>query len=237
MLWMMLGVFSLIGLSKKRINGAELLPLIAFSWAALVARRNFGPFAIIAAPIFSKYLANLMDTWLNVAKEKIKWVDIFLDKSNQSNKELKPGFKNLINLVLISLLLVGVGWKIIDVNDKEFIQRAEREIFPVDAVEWLESSGITGNLFNDYNWGGYLIWHLRDTPVFVDGRTDLFGDEILAEWQQVLQGENGWQEVLLREDISAILLRNERRYTSHFLEEGWVKVFEDDLSILLIAGK
>ena len=61
MLWMLLGVFSLIGLSKKRIDGAQLLPLIVFSWAALVARRNFGPFAIIAAPIFSKYLASLIE--------------------------------------------------------------------------------------------------------------------------------------------------------------------------------
>jgi len=237
MLWMLLGVFSLIGLSKKRIDGAELLPLMVFSWAALVARRNFGPFAIIAAPIFSKYLANLIDNWLNAAKEKIKWVDNFLDKSNQSNKELNPGLKNLINLVLISLLLVGVGWKIFDVNDKEFVQQAEKKLFPVAAVDWLETSEIKGNMFNDYNWGGYLIWHLRDNPVFVDGRTDLFGDEILNEWQLILQGANGWQEVLLRENISAILIRNENQKNRHFLEQGWVEVYEDDLAVLLINGR
>jgi len=237
MLWMMLGVFGLIGLSKKRISGAELMPLIAFSWAALTARRNFGPFAIIAAPIISKYLTSLIDDWLFVAKEKFNWIDNLLERSSQSNKNLKPGFKNLINLFLISLLLAGVGWKILNGNEKEFVQEAEKEVFPVDAVYWLENAEIEGNLFNDYNWGGYLIWHLRDKPVFVDGRTDLFGDEILNEWQQVRRGENGWQEVIIREDISAILLKNEKMYTRHFLEEGWVKVFEDDLSIVLIAGK
>ncbi|HDD60967.1 MAG TPA: hypothetical protein ENF22_00365, partial [Chloroflexi bacterium] len=159
MLWMLLGVFSLIGLSKNNIDGSELVPLVAFSWAAMVARRNFGPFAIVAAPIFSKYLASLIDDWLSVASQKYMWVEKFLERSSQSNVELRPGLKNLINLVLISLLLVGAGWKVINVNEKEFIHQVEREFFPVDAVEYLESSEITGNMFNEYNWGGYLIWN------------------------------------------------------------------------------
>ena len=80
MLWMLLGVFSLIGLSKNSIDGAELIPLVAFSWAALVARRNFGPFAIIAAPIFSKYLASLIDDWLSIASQKYMWVKKLLER-------------------------------------------------------------------------------------------------------------------------------------------------------------
>ena len=31
-------------------------------------------------------------------------------------------------------------------------------------------------MFNSYNWGGYLMFALPDMPVFVDGRTDLYGD-------------------------------------------------------------
>ncbi|MGD0886112.1 MAG: hypothetical protein ABSA46_14805 [Thermodesulfovibrionales bacterium] len=40
-----------------------------------------------------------------------------------------------------------------------------------EAVNFLKSNGMTGNLFNDYNQGGYLIWGL--TPEFkiaIDGR-------------------------------------------------------------------
>jgi hypothetical protein len=233
MLWMLLGVFGLIGLSRKSIDGAELLPLIAFSWAALIARRNFGPFAIIAAPIFSKYLTSLIDNWINTAKEKIKWIEKFLDKSSQSNEELKPGFKNLINLVLISLLLVGVGWKIIDVNDKEFVQQAEEKFFPIAAVDWLETSELKGNMFNDYNWGGYLIWHLRDTPVFVDGRTDLFGDEILNDYINVFSGQFELGEFIEKYEIDFLLVKP-GLIPVDIVENSDLKIgFEDDVSVII----
>ena len=71
MLWLLLGVFALIALSKKTLSGMELVPLLAFSWLALTARRNFGPFAIIAAPIFAKYLDDLILVWLDSCKRKI----------------------------------------------------------------------------------------------------------------------------------------------------------------------
>ena len=233
MLWMLLGVFSLIGLSKKNIDGTELVPLIAFSWAALVARRNFGPFAIIAAPIFSKYLASLIDDWLNVATEKFPWVNKILEQSRQNNKDLKPGFKNMINLMLIGLLLVGVGWKIADVNEREFIHQAERDVFPVDAVEWMDDSEISGNVLNDYNWGGYLIWHLRDRPVFVDGRTDLFGDEILNDYLSVMSLQPSWPEILDEYQINSVLVKSDSDIARALQNTNWQIEYQDDISVIL----
>jgi hypothetical protein len=206
MLWMLLGVFSLIGLSDKRIDGAELIPLVVFSWAALTARRNFGPFAIVAAPVFSKYFAGFIDGWLGIAKQKIEWVNRIVVKTSRSNSELKPIFKNLINLTMISLLLIGVGWKIASVNERNFVLQAERDIFPVDAVEWLRDSGITGKMFNEYNWGGYLTWHFRDMQVFVDGRTDLYGDDILEDYINLIAGKTNWVDVIDKYNLSILLV-------------------------------
>jgi hypothetical protein len=233
MLWMMLGVFSLIGLSKKSIDGAELIPLIAFSWAALIARRNFGPFAIIAAPIFSKYLAALIDDWLSRAKQQIPWVDRILENSKQNNKELKPGFKNLINLVIISLLVTGVCWKIIDVNNTEFVLEAEKDLFPVDAVAWLERSDIKGNMLNDYNWGGYLIWNLRDNPVFVDGRTDLFGDEILKDYLSVMSQQKGWEVILDEYQIVSVLVPEDSDIAKALRNANWEIIFQDSKAVII----
>lgn len=234
MLWMMLGAFSLIGLSKKRIDGAELMPLIVFSWAALVARRNFGPFAIVAAPIVSKYLDRLLDDWLIIGRQRLMWIEELLTKANQSNKELKPWVKNSINLILIALLLVVVGWKLADVNRSEFVLEAERKIYPVDAVNWLEDSGITGKIFNDYNWGGYLIWHLRDHPVFVDGRTDLYGDEILKDYMNVISGKVEWTEMIEFYDIDILLIPPEMASADLIENSGFHIVYEDDTSVIFV---
>ena len=233
MLWMLLGVFSLIGLSKNRIDGAELVPLVAFSWAAMVARRNFGPFAIIAAPIFSKYLASLIDDWLSVATMKFPRVNSFLERSTQNNRDLKPGIKNFLNLTLIGLLLVGAGWKIANVNEREFVLQAERGVFPVDAVEWLKSSGITGNMFNDYNWGGYLIWHMRETPIFVDGRTDLFGDEILDDYLNIMDQDLRWGEVFEKYEIDFMLICTDSVPVDLIERQGLRIEYIDDMSVII----
>src|SRR5262249_1369647 len=47
--------------------------------------------------------------------------------------------------------------------------KAEREQSPRDP--WYD-----GPLFNDLDWGGYLIWALPELPVSIDGRMNLHGD-------------------------------------------------------------
>ena len=51
---------------------------------------------------------------------------------------------------------------------------------PVDAVAFINNHHLSGNMLNDYVYGGYLIWAAPEHPVFVDGRADVF------EWTGVL---------------------------------------------------
>ena len=53
-------------------------------------------------------------------------------------------------------------------------------------------------MLNSYNWGGYFDWKLRDYPVFLDSRADLFGDEIIGQWLDVMNAREGWQGILDR---------------------------------------
>lgn len=46
--------------------------------------------------------------------------------------------------------------------------------FPDKALPFLAGFHPQGNVLNEYTWGGYLIWHKRDLPVFVDSRVDIF---------------------------------------------------------------
>jgi hypothetical protein len=47
--------------------------------------------------------------------------------------------------------------------------------FPTDsAKEYLRAFHPDGNVFNEYLWGGYLIWNARQIPVFIDSRVDIF---------------------------------------------------------------
>ena len=52
-------------------------------------------------------------------------------------------------------------------------------ITPSNALAAFQATGVRGRVLNSYAFGGYLIF--RGVPVFVDGRSDMFGDEFLSE--------------------------------------------------------
>jgi hypothetical protein len=54
-----------------------------------------------------------------------------------------------------------------------------RRLYPVDAVSYIEEHRPPGPLFNTFNWGGFLVAALPDYPVSIDGRNDMYGDDLL----------------------------------------------------------
>lgn len=48
------------------------------------------------------------------------------------------------------------------------------DAFPDKALPFLAGFHPQGNVLNEYTWGGWLIWHKRDLPVFIDPRADIF---------------------------------------------------------------
>jgi hypothetical protein len=50
--------------------------------------------------------------------------------------------------------------------------------YPVDASHFLRRNPQPGPLYNNLNWGGFLMWYMPDHPVAIDGRNDLYGDDL-----------------------------------------------------------
>ena len=58
------------------------------------------------------------------------------------------------------------------------LDRAISANYPVNAINFLRRSSFSGPLYNNLNWGGFLMWYLPELPVAIDGRNDLYGDEL-----------------------------------------------------------
>jgi hypothetical protein len=78
-------------------------------------------------------------------------------------------------------------------------QTSERDLqsivekkYPAHAVKYVEANRLPGPLFNDYDWGGYLLWSLPRVPVIIDGRLNLYGDQRLEQSIKTWQGRPGW---------------------------------------------
>lgn len=120
-----------------------------------------------------------------------------------------------------------------------FVDKYLKEFFLVDAIQWIKDNNPDGELFNEYNWGGYLTWELRDYPVFVDGRTDLYDDEVLMEYQEIQAGRGGWEETLKEYGVKVLHVEvNSEHAHSHLCNERWRWAYVDDKAVVFVrVGK
>jgi hypothetical protein len=108
---------------------------------------------------------------------------------------------------------------------------------PVDAVRHIQAHAYPGPLYNDFNWGGYLIWALRQ-PVSIDGRAAFYGDAAIDRSLATWGGETGWASdpqlsaagTVIGWDGSPLvqLLRTDARFKL---------VYEDDLATVFTRKK
>jgi len=87
-------------------------------------------------------------------------------------------------------LAMWLGFWTMQVNNAQLSSKLA-EGLPVRAVEVVKENGWSGPLYNDYNWGGYLIWALR-MPVNIDGRQNVYGDERIDHSVSTWTGQPDW---------------------------------------------
>jgi hypothetical protein len=82
--------------------------------------------------------------------------------------------KPLINLAIIAAIVCLMATHI--PSEQELRRQSDTGDlgYPAGAVAYLREHPAQGAVFNDFNWGGYLIWNLPGQPVFIDTRTDVF---------------------------------------------------------------
>jgi hypothetical protein len=76
-------------------------------------------------------------------------------------------------------------------SDQRALDAELATALPVHAVEAIQAQGYSGPVYNDYNWGGYLMWSLR-MPVSIDGRASFYGDTVIDRSVATWNAEPDW---------------------------------------------
>jgi hypothetical protein len=123
------------------------------------------------------------------------------------------------------------------VTNPVLVDYFERRTFPVAAVSWVDANRPPGNLFNAYNWGGYLLWNLPQYPVFVDGRTDLYNDQLLEEYLRIVAGGTDALGLLDAHSVNLVLVEAGSAL-GRLLEASpdWQRPFGDDLAAVFVRN-
>lgn len=115
--------------------------------------------------------------------------------------------------------------------------------FPEIAANRLANLHTQGALLNDYNDGGFLIWRLYpEWPVTMDSRVEVYGPELVEQYEQVWSGASNWPDILRQWQVEAILGRIEitRTLPKHNLyhelaaSPDWALVYWDENSQLFL---
>ena len=75
------------------------------------------------------------------------------------------------------------------------------------AADHLAAGKRGGRIFTRFAWGEYLGWSLAPRyTVFMDGRIEIFPDEVWEQYSAVTRGRGDWEEILAHYGVDCLLL-------------------------------
>jgi len=107
---------------------------------------------------------------------------------------------------------------------------------PVGAVETVRDHHIQGPVFNDYNFGGYLIF--AGIPTFIDGRADMYGDAFVERMNDAVDLKSDDLPAMLDEYHIAWTLFPPHTRTATLLDHlpGWHRLYADDIAVVHVRS-
>jgi hypothetical protein len=207
-----LGVLTTLALSRKPVRLHELILTLLTLYASLAAIRMIPFFVLLAVPFIAKRLAD--------------W-----PKSHARRLGL---LQTTLNASIILCVASFAGVHVYQVIRQQ--PEMETRVFPAQAVVYLDKHPPAGPIFNSYNWGGYFIWKLYPpTRVFIDGRADLYGPEVLDDFADAYQLKASWEQVLRKWRIGTVIVPPNSPLAVYLKgAQGW-KIFYQDSQALVFA--
>ena len=163
--------------------------LLALGSTAMLARqRRFMPFetALLGFAAVLSFRSQ-RDVWLMAVVGVVILSSLAAGRQRAAIR--LPRLGTTIALLAAGLAMM-IGFRAMHVNNARLATDLAKTM-PVQAVDTVLSKGYAGPLYNDYNWGGYLIWALR-MPVSIDGRAAFYGDQRMDRSMATWNAEPDW---------------------------------------------
>ena len=206
-IFLMLAATIVLALVRKRRWGLDEL---AFLLLGFYAAMTYSRFLFLAAIVLTPMLARALD---------------FLPPYHPEID------KTWLNAILMIVLIGGCIWRF---PSRDQLMRDTIQNYPVKALNYLQQFQPQGRVFNDCLWGGYLIWNMRNIPVFIDSRIDIYEyNGVFADYLDAM-GVKNTLEILDKYHIRYVLYRQESGVAYLLLHNsGWKTRYRDGTTVLL----
>lgn len=222
-LLVLLAVIGALALCRRRADWARLLVILGNIAMALVAQRNIELFALTALPL----------TALHVDPEW-RTLPILARARTVFQREYRGAYAGLA-AGLVAALLCGLGLAHGRVAGVQVVEdRFDPGAFPVAVAERGRRAGLTGPIFNQFIWGGWMMHEWPEMPVFIDGGTDHYGEALFDEYLHVWNLEPGWRDILDKWKIRWVLVDSHSPLAHELVRQpGWGVWSCDSVAVML----
>jgi hypothetical protein len=109
---------------------------------------------------------------------------------------------------------------------------------PIAAAEYARRAQLPGRMLNHLNFGGYLMWALRE-PVFIDGRLEVVGEAFYAEYLRALASDEALEAEVARRGVGWIVFPYVTNPTLHArlsASPRWRLAYVDHLAAIFVRN-
>ena len=143
---------------------------------------------------------------------------------------------NLALLAFVGLLGASLVWARVGPSNTEAAMQSEYPVAALPALDEL-AAALPGGLclFNDYSWGGWIEMVRPEIPVFIDGRSEVYGDEHVARYAAISGGGPESAEALAATGANAALIPKSSDLAGTLARTAaWTTDYSDDHAVLLV---
>lgn len=216
LVWLAAVITALAVRHRPRLPASAVILVAIWTYLALRSVRNIPLMALVTAPIVaSSFSACVRGRWSELSQR--------LGTMNTASN----GWLTVAVAALIAIVCVP----------RPTSMPPDR--WPVNAVKFIQQhpEQFSGNMLNQHVWGGYLMWGLPEHKVFVDGRTDFYGEPFIRNFLDMTQLRPGWREKLDASRTSWTLLTTDHPLTQALaLLPDWRLAYSDPLTTIYLRS-
>ena len=218
-LFLLVSILGTLALFRQRAFGPALLGL-AMLHLSLYSARHLPMAAVLFLPLCVAALTR--------EAEQYSSLRAFLDYS----KRLVAIDRKIWGIVPVVFAMVGAVAGLEQLSGAGLVGFSATK-FPVRAADFLEQNRLqrepSARVFTKDQWAGYLIYRFAGrTKVFLDGRSDFYGQELLETYARVVEVKPGWDAVLNQYNVRFVLVAPDNALASALqLTANWKRIYSD----------
>jgi hypothetical protein len=203
--------------------------MLVWGHGALLAARNIPIFMIAAAPPVAAAIQHLvlkapamnLAGWARKAAERF---NVVAEEMSQTEAIGRWHLVSALGVALVAALIYAPH------PPAKFRSEFDPKSYPAAALASLRNEP-AARVFTHDEWGDYLIYTGR--KVFVDGRSDFYGDDFENSYVDVLNVKYGWEKTLGRFGVDTILLPPTAPLAGALKESSrWRVVYDDGIALV-----